>query len=348
MSQRATLSARPGVDTAWDDLLVREDFNDTGQVPWPGTLCHSPDLIPAGTQPQNAGNFLADMNKDYGQNLVIGDNNYFYARGINPTAAQKSGTLHLYYAPAGLLIYPSNWTELPMETGTLGAPVSADADGSFVTRSPYLWSKVSQPIGSDHYCLVSRMSTHAHPDPVPDLLQISDFAQFIASNRGFSWRNLSQIVDPNPPQIQQTIAYDQGCAAHEVYILLTTQNVPAGCEIAFECGTAGPRPLLDLARTEVNNSSSFVAGVYSNIPAGFSSHITYQLWTNGKTLPPNASLTLSAQYAQNPGDPELFGGVDVRTLVPEHLLAPAHRAGVGIGPQPAVTLGADRVVRVQG
>jgi len=345
VSQHSTLS-RPGVDTAWDDLLVREDFNDTGQVPWPGPLCHSPDLIPAGTAPQNADNFLADMNKDYGQNLVIGDNNYFYARGINTTGSQKSGTLHLYYAPAGLLIYPSDWVELPLETGTLGSPVSAAGDGKFVTASPYLWTRVPPPTGSDHYCLVSRLSTDTHPNPVPDILQISDFAQFIANNRGFSWRNLSQITDPNPPQIQKTVAYDQGTVAHQVYVLLTAQNVPAGCDIAFECGTAGPEPLLSLKRTQVTNSQSFVGGVYSNIPAGFSSYITYQLWTNGHSLPANATLTLSAQYVQNPGDPELVGGVDLRRLVPEHIIAPEHHERMRIGPQNAITLGADRVARV--
>ncbi|WP_306951010.1 hypothetical protein [Streptomyces sp. B4I13] len=287
------------------------------------------------------------MNKDYGQSLSIGESNYLYARGTNTSSSQKSGTLHLYYAPAGLLVYPSNWVELPLETRVLGAPVSAPPNGTFVTRSPYLWDRVPPPPpGSSHYCLVSRLATDAHPNPLPDVLQIQDFAQFIASNRGMAWRNLTQVTDPNPPQIERSVLYEQGDLEHMVYVLIRAENIPIGCEIEFHCGSEGPQPLLSLPRTTVTNASSFVAGVYSMIPAGFSSYITYNLWTNGKTLPVNAKLTLSAQYTENSGDPELVGAVDLRELVPEHLISPDHKERLQVGPVRAITLGSDRVVRV--
>lgn len=326
--------------TLWEDLLVRSTTTDTGQVPFQGALSSSPDLIPAGISPVDSSKFLNDMTKDYGVDLVVGSNNYFYARGINTAAANKAGTFYLYYSGAGLLLYPSQWVPITLEDGTSGAPVSANANGKFVTASGFLWPKVPPPINppSDHYCLIGRLDTQDHPNPMPTILQIQDFASFVANNRGMSWRNLAMITDPNPPQLQYTIAYSQGTVAHEVYVTLTAQNVPNGCQIAFECGTAGPEPLLVLEQTTVNNPS-FVAGVYSQIPANFSSSITYQLWTNGKTLPPNASLTLNAIYVQNPGDPELRGGVHLGDLIPEELMAPEHLERAQIGPVAATTLG---------
>jgi hypothetical protein len=330
--------------TQWQDLLVRNSTSDTGQIPAAGQLSDSPDLIPAGTSPAaDPTSFLADMSVDYGQNVDAGEDNYLYARGVNLYPGAESGTLHLYYAEASLLQWPAQWSpnEIPLNDGTLGNPVSANANGDdFVTAAPYFWQDVPTPPPNNHYCLIGRMVTESNPNPIPTILEIPDFATYIANNRGMSWRNINVVQDPDAPTWSTNVAYAQGATTEQLYVQLVCENIPVGCAVAFSCGTPGPVPVINLEQTTITTTPTQVLGITTTIPAGFSSSITYSFWSNGKTLPANAKITLMAVYVPPAGSDLALQGVDLAEfgIAPEDM-HPEHRERLAIGPVTGVSLG---------
>jgi hypothetical protein len=301
MSTEAVPSAM-NAQTVYKDMLVRSSTSDTGQVPFSGTASSSPDIIPAGNLPKDPLSFLADMGKDYGQNVIAAENNYLYARGVNLASKHQNGAVHLYWSRASLLQYPSQWSgnELPLDTEkTEGSPVEADQGANFVTLAPFLWKNVPTPPPGDHYCLVGRMVTADDPNPIPDLFTLPDFAAWIAQNRGMSWRNITVVNDPRGPVITQQALYEQKQAASEIYVQLICENMPTGAEISLACGTPGPQPLIQLTWTKITEPNQ-IAGVQTKIPQNWTSNITYSFRPNGTKPAANAKLKLQMIYIVPP------------------------------------------------
>jgi hypothetical protein len=322
--------------TTWEDLLVRNTITDTGQIPAQGGLSASPDIIPQGKEPlADPTTLIADMSSEPAQNVFSGESNYLYVRGANHAAAEQSGHVHLYYSRASLLMYPRQWkeNELKLNNHQAGSPVSAKAGANFVTLEPFYWENVPQPPVGDHYCLVSRIETQQNPDPIPDVFQIADFAKFISENRGFAWRNIAVVADPDAPTLEEHIHYEQGDTSEEVHFLVECTNVTPGCFVGFNCGTKGPNPPIDLPKTEVTKSTESI-GIATQVPAGFDSYITLLYWANGKTQPENAKFALRAIYIPPSGEEWAGIGVD-----PAEFGIPPERLPERAGPVRATALG---------
>jgi hypothetical protein len=331
--------------TTWTDLLIRNSTTDTGQIPAVGALSSSPDLIPYGTMPiPDPNTLLQDMTKDYGTDIVQGDPNYFYARGVNLAPGAESGTVHLYWTKASLITWPSHWEsqELLQENGTAGSPVSANAaNADFVTAAPLVWTPGAVNPG-DHFCMIGRVVTNTNPNPLPSgMMEMPDYANWVANNRGMSWRNLVLVTDPNQPQYSMTVPYDQGTIGEAVYVFLQCDNIPNGCQVDFECGTPGPVPLMTLNKSTVTTYPSQVLGINTTVPANWSSNVTYNLWSNGNTLPSNAKLTLNAVHVPSAGSElERSGaGFDIREVFPTEMLSEEDRARAEIGPVNGILVG---------
>ena len=228
----------------YNDLYFRANLGDTGTVPATGSLSSSPDIIPFGTAPTaNPKKFFTDnYSKDVGKDLIARAPNYLYLRAKNLKNGAQTGTIQLYYTKASLLLYPSLWQQNAIQTssGASSVPVSAAALGGIaVTEDPFTWKP--ELISGDHYCLIGRVVTADHPNPIPQTGRISDFAAYIANNRGMGWRNIS-VVDAGSPTFSMSVGYEQGTEHGDMFVAIRAKGVPAGAEVAFSCATPGPGP----------------------------------------------------------------------------------------------------------
>jgi hypothetical protein len=288
----------------YDDLFVRSGPKDTGVIPYPGGPFWSPDIIPYGTQPvQRPKEVFADFGQDFGVNIRLREDNYIYARGLNNAPGAASGKVYLYYTDSSMILWPKMWAQHPIRTDQMkdfidvSSPVSGQ---NWIGDTPFRWRPEAAPNG--HFCVISRVETAAHPNPVPDVVKISDLAAFLCNNRGFAWRNVASVMG-TPPELSVPVVYDQGVEGHYMYVILECSKLPIGSSIAFTCGTPGPEPLLTLQKTNVTTYPNFFAGVMSTVPAGFSSNITYSFWSNGLPVPAEASIGLKAVYLTPVGHP---------------------------------------------
>jgi hypothetical protein len=292
----------------YNDLYMRANLNDQGLIPRTGSLSCSPDIIPWGTSPVSdpVTFFTNNFSQDVGKDVSASQLNYFYVRGKNLAQAAASGKISIYYSQASLLLWPNLWSKNSLKTagGSSEISVSAAESGDiFVAQDPFTWIPVPPPPG-DHYCMVSRVVTDSHPNPIPSPGSIQDFAAWISTSPGFAWRNIN-VVSTNVPTFTDTMYYEQGDADGEVTFLLRCTNVPKGASVALTCGTPGPVPLIDVPQTTVTNSESFVVGVTCRVPAGFISTITYSYWANGTNPPPGWKLECEAIYITDSSDKAL-------------------------------------------
>lgn len=327
----------------YNDMFIRNNLADTGELPAQGSLCHSPDIIPNGTDAEKdpETTFKESWDKDVGKDLVANWKNYFYVRGKNLAAVAATGQVYLYYAQSNLLLYPSVWQNNALRTdqGADNVAVSAKNSGDiFVGDDAFTWEKVPKPGSGYHYCLIARVVTADHPNPIPTTGEIHSFATYIAENPAMAQRNV-RVVDTGAPTFQQTTDYDQGTEGCEIYFYLVCTNVPVGAEVAFSCGSPGPDPRIDLPRTKVSNPHSFIVGIKSNVPADFKSNITYSYWANGTTPPPGWNIELQAVYIPPSGHE------NEKYCVPFEASAPVKGAeSASVGPIMGICVGSDITV----
>lgn len=333
-------------DTAaqYDDIFLRADFGDTGSVPATGLLSTSPDIIPSGIAP------IADPVKVFtdnyantganGKDLVANAQNYVYMRGKNLHNGPESGTLQLYYSPASLLLYPNLWSQNQLKTsaGKATVPVSAKNLGDIVVgQDPFTW--VPQiPSSGDHYCLIGRVVTPSHPNPIPPIGNISDFASYIAHNRGMGWRNVV-VVDKGSPTFTNSIGYNQGEMGGNMYVAIKGISVPKGAEVTFSCGDSGPSPLINMTTPPFTaTGADFLVGLPTRIPANFASNISYSYTACGTTPPPGWSVSIVVFFFAPPGHDAYARGIS------PHKLGIRGAALEEIGPMMAVAVGSQTMV----
>ncbi|RYZ43779.1 MAG: hypothetical protein EOO71_02140 [Myxococcaceae bacterium] len=281
----------------YDDLFFRTNMSDVGQLPSPPDAYESPDIIPSGIYPTNDPQafFSSNYDKDVGQSLVIGGPNYIYLRTRNLAGGAESGKVSLYYTPAALLLYPNKWQNNALQTGDqqIQSFVQAANTGDIaVTTNPFVWEPAA--ISGDHYCLISRVSTPKHDNPVPQVGSYSDLTAFILNNPGFGWRNVS-LTNANSPTFDTTVNYTHGTEAGRITFQLECTNVPGGASVAFSAATPGPDPLIVLEKTTVpQNNGSWNTSVTCDVPANYETNITYSYWANGTTPPQNFQIRLKA------------------------------------------------------
>ena len=283
----------------YDDVFMRDNLSDIGAVPATGSANHSPDIIPAGTEPvaDPVSTYTDNWRKDPGKDVSAGRYNYIYVRGKNLFIGPQQADVHLYYSKASLILWPSVWKNNVIKTETEDdhVTVSPSRLGEiFVSPTPFLWKP--EPIEDyDHYCFVSRVVTSQHPNPIPKDGNINDFAKYVLNNPGVAWRNVRMVNTGDTPSFEALVNL-QVTNEVELYMVLECQNIPVGCQARFQCGTPGPEPLIETDKVTIEQSDSFVFGIKSQIPENFKSDITVSFWTNGNKLQSQGTLTFVAYY----------------------------------------------------
>lgn len=246
----------------------------------------------------------------------------------------EDGDFYLYYAKCNLFLYPSIWKDNKIKTSDQKDHVHVQADGYgdiVVTDDPFQWSH-SMPV-KDHYCLISRVVTKSHPNPIPEVGDIDNFAKYVTEHPDIAQRNVA-FVNAETPTFSKSPKYTQGSKEEKVHFLLACTECPVGSEVAFSCGAPGPDPLIDMPRTKITDPSYQSFGIKSKVPAGFESDITFSYWSNGGKPGKGFKIKISAIHVVSQGNELYARAADpVELGFPQNLLEE-------FGPEKAIQLGA--------
>jgi hypothetical protein len=271
----------------YDDVYIRANWGDTGEMPVKdgGWTC-SPDIIP------NGPNLLPDPVKtltetwdgpDLGKETVLQQMNYFYVRGKNLFDGERKGTFELYYCPENLFLFPSMWRNNRIETsdGKDSLSVIAKSKGDIlVPNQPFRF----QPMSSIHNCLICRVITEGHPNPLPgdgEITGMTELANYILDHPNMAWRNVA-LVQRDIPTFVRDFNLDMGDDEGRVHMYLECKNVKGGT-VAFSCGTpipSGPDQgkVIELKPAVVPQEEISLGSITYTIPANFVTRVSYSYW----------------------------------------------------------------------
>jgi hypothetical protein len=285
----------------YDDLYIRSTLNDPGTIPRSGVgLSASPDIIPYGFMPvDNPVKFFSEnFNQVVSKDLVYNAPNYVYLRGKNLYNGARSGVMYAYWAPSNLLLYPSTWQNNVLKTNNNvdHVPVNATASGApYVTPEPLVWVPTYPP-AYQHFCMISRVSTDTHPNPIPKTGGYSDFANWVANNGGIGWRNV-QVVAAGAPELLFESNYDQGDEGGLMDVLITATDCPIGSDIWFSSGTALPNGTVIKIPPRPVEQNPQTWGTQAMISANWKTTFRGAYRSNNRGAPgPNFDVTLRVQY----------------------------------------------------
>lgn len=323
-------------------FLMRDNLSDQGQIPGSGSAYSSPDIIPSGTMPVADPQTYCSSNwyQDLGKSVSQGVNNYIYTRAKNQTiTGGNSGKIYLYYTPASLILWPEQWRNNKLSTSVPGSDhaniTTTSTSQIAVGDAPFLWSpeKLS---GGDHYCMISQVVTPADPNPIPaSFSTMDDFVSYIYSHPNIGWRNVAMINANDAPTIQVPVNFSFTDAV-QMYITIDLENVPEGTAVALDTGTQGPTPPIQINKTLVSVSPSFVVGIMSSVPANYRSTLIFSFWNQGIKIPSGAIANIRAFYVP-PSGTQKHAQLNATFL--EQVYGNQHLEKAGISPQQVIQVG---------
>jgi hypothetical protein len=276
-------------DTIWNDVYMRKNFQDRGEIPSEGGWACSPDIIPNGIEliadPVDA--LTKNWNgPDIAKTIVLSQPNYFYVRAKNLSAVGTITKIELYYCPSNLFLYPSLWTnnQLCTNTGQNSVQVNAsNAEDIMVPNEPFTFI----PSDSEQICLISRVMTGQHPNPLPQEGVISDMkslAAYIQNHPNIAWRNV-QVFKNDLPVFNRMFHIETGDEAGQVILFLECKNIK-GSTVSFSSGTpipCGPDAGKNIAlnKTQVTQDFMSLGTQILSLPKNFTTTIVYSYFSNG-------------------------------------------------------------------
>jgi hypothetical protein len=337
---------------SYTDLFMRPNLTSPqGQTPSQTPVTSCPDIIPAGTSPttnfQQVYSSPSSYSSDPGQSVVLGENNYIYVRANNGATGAESGQVYLYYVPAQVINWPSEWAKNQLLTDQVDSQgqnlpylaLSAQTSGEIVVgQGVFQWIPQPPPPGSDHYCLISQITTASTPNPIlgqTTPMTYEDMATIVANDLGFGWRNVVLINDGGAPtwNYQTMLTVPSNVTAEVVHVYLACNNMAVGGAMAFTASTtAGSSAPVSMAQTTITDANQ-ISGVTVTLQPGYSASITVSYWSNGTTSANNSSIALEASI-------ESGGNPGLQALVrPQHVQRLSK--AFGITPTQPVYLGQD-------
>lgn len=264
----------------YTDVMLRDNLQDFGQAKVTGSVCASPDIIPVGLDaldnPQKK--LTESWFQDIGQNLTANANNVIYLRGISHNSRKTKAKFYLYYSKASLLLYPDQWKNnlIPCSSGTDYFETEQLNQGDLaVTQLPYIW-KPSAIEKNDHYCLIGRIVTEEHPNPIPSAQDVKDFAKFIACNPNYSMRNIV-LVDKDVPDYSVEIQYAQGNIGATMHFVIENSGCSEDAEFSVSCTNSSVEAPIKIERQKVPKNGQ-LTGIHADIPKDFNSQILLNFW----------------------------------------------------------------------
>lgn len=340
--------------SAYNDFAFRPNLTDPeGQTPSAPPLTSSPDIWPNGPNPiANFKTVLASpssWSSDPGQNVQQGFNNIIYVRAKNFGGPNNTGQVYLYYAPSGIISWPSQWannkllTDQPDPQHPNGPnlnylQVSAATTGAIaVGNGAFLWNPAPPPPGSNHYCLFSQVVTAQTPNPIPGANQpmtAEDMATIVANDLGIGWRNIALIVQADQPTwsySSELTLPPNSPSPLTVQVNLACTNMAVGGAMAFTCSSLDLTSVpIVLPKTTIQNPNQ-VSGITTVLQPGFTGSVTVNYWQGSQPNPSGANIAIQAfTPAATP---------TMQALVSKKHMEHLRNFAVGIPIQPVVSLG---------
>ncbi|HEY8928140.1 MAG TPA: hypothetical protein VIM55_03055 [Mucilaginibacter sp.] len=264
----------------------------------PGSdVCTSPDIIPYQKDAVAPSTFITDENwkKDLGKAILKDEYNLIYIRGDNNATEQKTGTLELNYAPSNLVMWPSQWADNRIQLATIekfSQEITAAPGSKWAAEYAFQWKPGQLPSGADHYCLVARMN-----EPVPQMNMSWDQLIEWIKKPNVGWRNVNMIVGNTPTwerRYQLTLSKEANIpeVSHCYIFAEFSRNMPLGVSVSFSCAGPGADPVINKQKEDYKEVGQTI-GMWSDVNKGFDQMGTLSFWANGKTIPTDASVTLS-------------------------------------------------------
>lgn len=327
----------------YTSVLLRQNLSDQGDIPRTGGWTATPDLIAAGTapitDPQGTYGAAASYATDPTQPVVENAPNYFYLRGKNLGSNATTADARAYFAPQSLFLYPVQWLQNEMQTsrGATVSPIaSIEPNAIGVTTDPFCWVP---PTTDQHYCLIGIISTPAVPfstqQPPAAVSSLNDLATWIGQTGGAGWHNVQW--SSSSATFTNSTVYPASSTAAKVQLSLTCIGLPVGSQVSFSCGTPLPDgTVVNLPPTTVSTSGKIGFFLPIDVPANWTSPISYTYYANGGTPLPTFSLSMSASIVQQSADDSFAAYTR-----PAHEVFPNHHmvdlesgALVGVGDMP--------------
>jgi hypothetical protein len=306
---RATPTPRiANAAATFNGVYMRPNPTSEGTVPAEGTLCTSPDIWIAGTEPVN--NFQTALatsesyGKESGNEVQEGRNNYIYLRAKNGTSVAQTKTIQVYYAPSGVIQWPSDWEPnvIPTDEGKEFAQIANLAPGAIgVGNEVFVWQNVQPPPpGSDHYCLIAQVNDAQNTNPPPKVDTLLNLGELIQSNLEFGWRN-TRLVSRGQPSFQftQRLKIKDNIPARENYTISVAPVGWIGFYVSFTCSKVDANGnKIELAPTKIVQDGAGLAAPVCPLEPGYEAELNVIVTNNdGVSGPqPKAKVPLSIHY----------------------------------------------------
>lgn len=227
----------------YNDLFVRDNFEDTGIIPSTGLAYKSPDIIPM--QDQTLSWETANETyegPDQGKSIMNNNVNNIYVRAKNLDTASGTGNVSLFYTKASLFVTPNTWTQIKSsETGVPGPLVyeggitCIPAEGVAISEPPFLLTWL-EPDPNTHYCLIAVVNTPLHTVVIPEKFEDNaDFTYWVQNNPAVAFRNIS--YQPNTvSQILRTYDFaNHDSTGNYFHFSFVGKNFPVGTSLNVRC-----------------------------------------------------------------------------------------------------------------
>lgn len=304
--------------TLHNDLFMRDNFGDTGIEPVTDAyVSASPDIMPYG----NGTMTQQEIINSYGPPLInvpikANNINNIYVRAKNNYNGAASGQIYLYYATGNLLVQVSAWrtNTIPNANGTFAANISAAANGAIAPGDQPFYFNPSPNLGT-HFCLLGRVQTQMHPNPLPssNFNSWQDFVNWVRNNANVAWHNVD-VVNTLPAQgYQNGLAFQNVNTSSQFFGFQTNYtNMPAGSQLrlyALANNNAGFTGF-DTGTVTINNINGSIGGG-AIFPGNYQTTIFTTCVFPGSpvTPPPNVTIetiSLGYQSSLTRGEEELY------------------------------------------
>ncbi|MFD5234999.1 hypothetical protein ACFWJ5_42320 [Streptomyces qaidamensis] len=280
--------------STWTDFAMRPNLSSPeGIIPSSGPVCDCPDIIVSADPIDHPHQTLSTPESWHSQNagtVYEGRPTYIYVRAKNFYDGSETGDVSLYYAPAELIQWPSQWKQnrlRPQEAGDTVALRAHKRGGIAVGDNPFYW-EAPPPSPNGHYCLFALVNTAHTKNPLPDNVPTSykGMADLVSNYLNIGWKNTAEVESDVPTWTRQSgLTVPDTCPLNQRLMLsIIGSSGTVGGAVALSSSDTQFEPLIDLPETTI---------VDANRPISF--------LTQPKR-PTHATLNLTFwQHSSNPG-----------------------------------------------
>jgi hypothetical protein len=298
---RLVSAADEAAPKPYDDVLVRDNFDDAGTIPTLGGVCQSPDIIPYGTGTLDLTKATSTYGgPDIGQNvLVMPGTNNIYIRGRNLRSGTETATVALYYADPSLFLLPQQWKKNQVTAADSTANVNlVGPSGTTLNAGDICLTQEAfylKNLPGRHHCFIAVVKTPNTTVTIPDkFASSSHFVQWVQNNPAVAWRNID--VEPNTvTQILKTYQFgNPENVSNQFFFNIVGRNVPQGTTVSVQCTDSNCTFSQTLTMPAPYKGNISVTGFDQTVPANFQSAITVTATPPaGQKFPAKSSLSVN-------------------------------------------------------